>query len=111
MRTRVSPRARRRDDRSGDPLDGLVNLFDLGIVLALAFLLVALASLDNRADTRPRVAPDSVVVKPGERERTLPPRTGRVAGRGERVGSVYRLRDGRLVYVTPRARRLGARRP
>ena len=30
----VRPRARRRDDRAGDPLDGLVNLFDLGVVLA-----------------------------------------------------------------------------
>ena len=30
----VTPHARRREDRSGDPLDGLVNLFDLGIVLA-----------------------------------------------------------------------------
>lgn len=102
MTTRVTPRARRREERSGDPLDGLVNLFDLGIVLALAFLLVALASLDRRAERRDRIAPDSVVVNPGERERTLPRRAGRVIGRGERVGSVYRLRDGRLVYVAPR---------
>lgn len=99
--TRVTPRARLREDRSGDPLDGLVNLFDLGIVLALAFLLVALASLDNPADTRDRIAPETIVVKPGQRERTLPRRAGRVVGRGERVGSVYRLNDGRLVYVTP----------
>ena len=30
----VTPHARTREDRAGDPLDGLVNLFDLGIVLA-----------------------------------------------------------------------------
>ena len=41
----VNPRARSRDDRAGDPLDGLVNLFDLGIVLSVAFLLAALSSL------------------------------------------------------------------
>ena len=34
----VTARARCRDDRAGDPLDGLVNLFDLGIVLSVAFL-------------------------------------------------------------------------
>ena len=34
-----------RPDRAGDPLDGLVNLFDLAIVLSVAFLLAALASL------------------------------------------------------------------
>ena len=43
---KVTPRARSRDDRAGDPLDGLVNLFDLGIVLSVAFLLAALSSLD-----------------------------------------------------------------
>ena len=42
----VSRRARRHEDRGGDPLDGLVNLFDLGIVLSVAFLLAALASFD-----------------------------------------------------------------
>ena len=41
----VTPHARSREDRAGDPLDGLVNLFDLGIVLSVAFLLAALSSL------------------------------------------------------------------
>ena len=45
-RSRVRARARSRPDNGGDPLDGLVNLFDLGVVLAVAFLLAALASLD-----------------------------------------------------------------
>jgi hypothetical protein len=104
-RPTVTPRARRREDRAGDPLDGLVNLFDLGIVLALAFLLVALASLERREQRAvDRVAPDAVVVQPGERDRPLPERGARVVGRGERVGSVYRLRDGRLIYVTPKRR-------
>lgn len=99
-RPTVTPRASRREDRAGDPLDGLVNLFDLGIVLALAFLLVALASLERRESRAAEgIAPDSVVVRPGERERSLPERGARVVGRGERVGSVYRLRDGRLIYV------------
>ena len=41
----VTPHSRSREDRAGDPLDGLVNLFDLGIVLSVAFLLAALSSL------------------------------------------------------------------
>ena len=41
----VTPRARISRDRAGDPLDGLVNMFDIGIVLAVAFLLAALSSL------------------------------------------------------------------
>jgi hypothetical protein len=41
----VTPRARIRQEHAGDPLDGLVNMFDIGIVLAVAFLLAALSSL------------------------------------------------------------------
>ena len=46
----VTPHARSREDRAGDPLDGLVNLFDLGIVLSVAFLLAALSSLHLGGD-------------------------------------------------------------
>ncbi|MGB1583417.1 MAG: hypothetical protein ACPHCI_06485, partial [Solirubrobacterales bacterium] len=34
----------RRVDRLGDPLDGLINLFDLALVLAVGLLLAALSS-------------------------------------------------------------------
>lgn len=106
MRPRVSSRARTRPDRGGDPLDGLVNLFDLGVVLSVAFLLAALSSL-KLADlvTNKGVAvlrgagPGAVTAKPGERVRTIKLSGRRVVGRGTRVGSVFRLADGRIVYV------------
>jgi hypothetical protein len=99
----VSRRAHRREDRAGDPLDGLVNLFDLGIVLAVAFLLAALSSL-HLSGTITRsglkaVPTQAVIVTPGEKVSTLPTPGARTIGRGTRVGSVYRLADGRLVYV------------
>lgn len=104
---KVTARARSREDRAGDPLDGLVNLFDLGIVLAVAFLLAALSSLnltsaitgekDVSTKTRPADAVtarrgqqiDRVKLKPGEK----------VVGRGEAIGTIYRLADGRTVIV------------
>jgi hypothetical protein len=101
----VTPHARRRrEDRAGDPLDGLVNLFDLGIVLAVAFLLAALSSLHlstaiTRNGLRP-VAPGTIEIAPGQKLQRLPTPGARTAGRGTKVGSVYRLADGRLVYVT-----------
>ena len=70
--SRVTARARSREDRAGDPLDGLVNLFDIGIVLSVAFLLAALSSLDltsiltdpNKSLDQPaKVAPDAVVAE------------------------------------------------
>lgn len=106
--TRVTPRARSRPDRGGDPLEGLVNLFELGIVLAVAFLLAALASLDladvlTRRDVKVvREGPDgrTIVLQRGEQLRRLEvDPDAKVAGQGDRVGAVYRLADGRLVYV------------
>ena len=98
----VTPRARSREDRAGDPLDGLVNLFDLGIVLSVAFLLAALSSLHlSSTITRHGLRPTSQTrsVKPGQKVAPLPKPGKRTIGRGSKVGMVYRLADGQLVYV------------
>jgi hypothetical protein len=105
---KVTPRARSRDDRAGDPLDGLVNLFDLGIVLSVAFLLAALSSLDlteaitgekttRSANTR---SADSVVAPKDQKVKQVELKPNeKVVGRGEPIGTVYRLADGRTVVV------------
>ena len=92
----VTPRSRIREDRAGDPLDGLVNLFDVGMILAVAFLIAGLGlTLNAHTDKLVRRSP-----APGQ-GRVLPnPAAAPIAsGRGEAVGRVYRLADGRLVYV------------
>lgn len=105
---KVSRRAHLQRDRAGDPLDGLVNMFDVGVVLAVAFLLAALQSV-NLSDlltqkdvtiVRSTDAGQTIIVKHGEHIRTLRLSSEQAAGVGTRVGSVYRLPDGRLVYVT-----------
>lgn len=84
------------EENAGDPLDGLVNLFDIGIVLAVAFLIAGLTL---------SVGPDGEIQRRAEAERpqgkVLPEPSGNptARGRGEPVGQVYRLADGRLVYV------------
>ena len=107
MASRVNARARTREDRAGDPLDGLVNLFDLGIVLSVAFLLAALSSLDLTSALfaeKNQAPPGSVVVQPGEESRPIDLQPGaEVVGRGEPVGTVYRLEDGREILVEPEA--------
>jgi hypothetical protein len=105
---KVTARARSRDDRAGDPLDGLVNLFDLGIVLSVAFLLAALSSLDltsaltdqAKVEAQRTQAADAVVVERDQKVKDVELEPGqRVVGRGEPVGTVYRLSDGRTVIV------------
>ena len=105
----VTPHARTREDRAGDPLDGLVNLFDLGIVLSVAFLLAALTSL-HLGSTITRhglraAASRPITLQPGQKVAPLPTPGRRTIGRGTQAGVVYRLADGRLVYVqSPPAR-------
>ena len=95
MRRTGLGRHARLDDAAGDPLDGLVNLFDVGIVLAVAFLLAGLGLTAHRA------APAQ---QQQQRTHALPnPANAPSArGRGTQVGRVYRLPDGRLVYVEGR---------
>ncbi len=90
----------RLEDQAGDPLDGLVNLFDIGIVLAVAFLIAGLTltvSSEGKVDKRAAEAQPQKV-------KTLEEPSGnpRASGRGEPVGQVYRLADGRLIYVKKR---------
>jgi hypothetical protein len=107
LKQRVTPRARLRGDRAGDPLDGLVNLFDLGIVLAVAFLLAALQSVNltdlltrsNVTILRTEPNQQTLIVKEGDQIKTVRLSKKTVTGQGRRVGDVYRLSDGRLVYV------------
>ena len=89
-------RARRASDRFGgdgdDPAAGLVNLFDLWMVFAVAVLLTAVGV--DVASSREEVDEAS---RPLD-ERLQP--TGRdLEGRGERLGVAYRLAAGEVVYV------------
>jgi hypothetical protein len=103
---KVSRRARRHADRGGDPLDGLVNLFDLGIVLAVAFLIAALASLDltdvltdeEAAARAAQAAQITATEQETVEELELQPGE-RVVGQGREIGRVYELDDGRTVIV------------
>jgi hypothetical protein len=87
----------RIEDSAGDPLDGLVNLFDIGIVLAVAFLIAGLGlTLDQHTHRLQARTPTT------RNTQTLPtPSSGAPAasGRGQPVGTVYRLANGRLLYV------------
>ena len=84
------------EENAGDPLDGLVNLFDIGMILAVAFLIAGLSlSLKPGSGKVERRDP---AAQPGH---VLPSPAGgpSASGRGRPVGQVYRLPDGRLIYI------------
>ncbi len=88
-------------DQAGDPLDGLVNLFDIGIVLAVAFLIAGLTLTANSRTGKIERRSEQTA---GAKARVLsPPSSSQKAqGRGTPVGRAYRLADGRIVIVSPR---------
>jgi hypothetical protein len=105
---KVHGRARNHTDRAGDPLDGLVNLFDLGLVLAVGLLIAALSSLqltgllshgDVTVVENPGSANEKIIQKQGSQIKVLQPTQQQLTGEGVRIGTVYQLQDGRLVYV------------
>ena len=82
-------------DRNGDPLDGIVNLFDVAIVLAVGFLVAALAaagvsglltSENMTIVTNPGTPEMQVIVKEGDKITKLDMQSGaEVAGVGGAV--------------------------
>ena len=90
---------------AGDPLDGLVNLFDVGMILAIAFLIAGLGlTLNLKSDkfeARRGAAPAATATRSAGEEKVIPDpgAAPHASGRGTPVGQVYRLPDGRLVYV------------
>jgi hypothetical protein len=98
-------RHRAIEDNAGDPLDGLVNLFDVGMILAIAFLIAGLGLTLNlksaKFEARQGAAKGAATARGAGKERVIPNPTAapHAAGRGTPVGQVYRLPDGRLVYV------------
>jgi hypothetical protein len=91
----------RRIDRVGDPLEGLVNLFDLSLVLAVGLLLAALSSAGVVGLISGPAGAGTPI--PGE------PSGGQTAqGQGTAVGTVYRLQDGTYVFSPSGGQRTGA---
>jgi hypothetical protein len=87
----------RIEDAAGDPLDGLVNLFDIGIVLAVAFLIAGLSLALNQHTHRPHTrAPTTHHTQIAPTPSSGAPTA---SGHGQAVGTVYRLSNGQLVYV------------
>jgi hypothetical protein len=98
-----------RTDRNGDPLDGVVNLFDVAIIQSVGFLLAALtgigltgilSSKNVTIVTNPGQPDMQVITKKGSQITKLNLKAGQqVSGVGTLIGQFYRLPNGTTVYV------------
>lgn len=89
------------DDEDADPLTGVANLFDLGIVFALGLMLAVTGQLDL-SPTGDVTSSANGVPTPDDAMQELPRfrlSEETLSGRGERLGMAYRLPNGEVVYV------------
>lgn len=96
-----------RGGEADDPTAGLVNLFDIWMVFAVAVLLAfvqmggAQALRERSAHASASAASASREDLPKERMHPTPMQLTRekLSGEGERLGTAYRLKSGQIVYV------------
>ena len=105
-RRRLRPGERVREE---DPLAGLANLFDLGMVFAVALLLAMVKSL-SLSELLTKTEEVTIVKNPGRPDMEIIRKKGiklerlrlstqEIGGEGERLGTAYRLKSGEVVYV------------
>lgn len=96
------------EESSINPLSSIANLVDAMLVFAVA-LMVALVSFlqvpsllqnkDYTVITNPGQPDMEIIVKEGEEIKHYEATESSGAGQGEKLGTAYRLPDGRVVYV------------
>jgi len=104
---------RRRVTKNGleddDPLNGVANLFDLGLVFIVG-LLITLFSAYQLTDlfseksemTLMKKNADGqweILIKEGKEIKAMKITRSKSEGRGEKLGTAYRLENGAVVYV------------
>ena len=104
---------RRRSSLGGealeDPISGVANLFDASIVFIVS-MMVALFMAYNMMDLLDPTSEVTMMKKNAKGELEIISKQGKeikvskvtdqkLSGRGERLGTAYKLPDGRVVYV------------
>ncbi|QVL33201.1 DUF2149 domain-containing protein [Telmatocola sphagniphila] len=87
-----------------DPAAGLLNLFDVWLVFAVAVLLATwTVTRNSEASGTPVKNPGEpdmeIVTQQGKEVETLRMTNNQLTGEGERLGTAYRLKSGKVVYV------------
>ena len=102
-------RKRKWDREDDDPAAGLLNLFDIWLVFAVALLLALLtyyrlpelvtATGEVTIVKNPGEPNMEVIHKKGQEVETLKMSDNKLTGEGQRLGTAYRLKSGKVVYV------------
>jgi len=92
-----------------DPMTGVANLFDLGLVFIVGLLLALFGAyhLEDllKEDSQVTITKQStsgdleIITKKGKKIEAMKVRKEKSRGTGQRLGTAYRLEDGSMIYV------------
>lgn len=99
----------RYDEPLEDPISGVANLFDVSVVFIVS-MMIALFMAYNMLDmmdpksemTIMKKTTDGrveIVTKKGKEIKVQKVTDKRLSGQGERLGTAYKLKDGKVIYV------------
>ena len=99
-----------------DPLSGVANLFDIGLVFIVGLIITLftayhLQDLFNEKSelTITKKGKDGqmeIITKKGKTIKAIKVTKEKIKGRGERLGIAYRLEDGSMIYVPEQEREM-----
>ena len=104
---------RRQNRGSGlsdnDPMSGVANLFDVGLVFIVGLLMALFGAYHMedllKEDSEVTITKMSangdmeIIIKKGKKIEAMKVTKEKAKGRGQRLGVAYRLEDGSMVYV------------
>ena len=95
-------------DTHGDPMEAMGNLFDVAILIGVGFMVVALSGfglkeLLSKEDVtivkNPGTDQMEIITKENGELKTLKRTEKQAQGKGQPIGTVYKLEDGRTVWI------------
>ncbi len=105
---------REYDLEDNDPMSGVANLFDLGLVFIVGILVMLFSAyrltdlLSEKSEftlmKQNAQGELEIITKKGKKLDAVKVTRTQAEGRGERLGTAYRLEDGSMVYVPEESR-------
>ena len=95
-------------DTDTDPLSGMANLFDLGMVFAVALMVALVAHFkvsefltqeDVTIVKNPGKKNMEIIIKKGKKIMRYKASQKKGSGKGRRIGVAYELEDGEIIYI------------
>lgn len=91
-----------------DPMEALGNLFDVAVLIGVGFMIVSVSSMGLKGlfsdkemtiVKNPNKADMEIITKSNGKITTLKRTSTQAQGMGTQVGTVYKLADGRMVWI------------